>query len=359
MLDPHRVRLATGAEYSAEHLLIATGARPSVPDIPGAEHGITSDDMFELETRPERLLIVGGGYIACEFAGIMNGLGTQVTQLVRRDQILHGFDDDLRDHLATAMRARGVVIEIEREVARIERTERGLRVTVDNGESHMADQVLFATGRDPNTAGLGLEALGVGIAGNGAIEVDDWSQTAVPSIYAVGDVTDRAALTPVAIREGHAFAETVFGGRPSRFDHALIPTAVFTQPELATLGLTEAEARAQGAVAVYRRRFRPMLHTLAGRDERMLMKLVVAAERRAGARRPHRRPRRGRDDPACRGRGRHGRHQGRLRPDPRGASDRRRGARHHARPGPYGVLTDRLRLEFRPRGVDMPSGAQG
>ncbi len=278
ILEPHRVRLSTGADYSARHLLIATGARPSVPDIPGAELGITSDDMFQLGTRPDRLLIVGGGYIACEFAGIMNGLGTRVTQFVRRDQILYGFDNELRDHLASAMRERGVVIEIQRLIERIERTGRGLRVTADNGEIHMADQVLFATGRVPHSAGLGLEALGVGLGANGAIEVDGWSQTAIPSIYAVGDVTDRVALTPVAIREAHAFAETVFAGRPTRFDHALIASAVFTQPELSTVGMSEAEARAKGAVTVYRTTFRPMLHTLAGREERMLMKLVVAAE---------------------------------------------------------------------------------
>ena len=278
VVDAHRIRLAGGAEVSTRLLLVATGARPVRPDIPGAELGLTSDDMFELEAQPGRLLIVGGGYIACEFAGIMNGLGTRVTQLVRRDQILFGFDNDLRDHLAAAMRRRGIVIETERRLTRIERTDRGLRATLDDGETHLADQVLFATGRLPNTAGLGLEALGVGIAENGAVEVDSWSQTAVPSIYAVGDVTDRVALTPVAIREAHAFVETVFAGRPTRFDHALSPTAVFTQPELATLGLTEAEARASGKVVVYRSSFRPMLHTLAGRQERALMKLVVAEE---------------------------------------------------------------------------------
>ncbi len=200
--------------------------------------------------------------------------------------------------------------------------------------------MLFATGRLPNTAGLGLEALGVGIAANGAVEVDSWSQTAVPSIYAVGDVTDRVALTPVAIREAQAFAETVFAGRPTRFDHALIPTAVFTQPELATLGLTEAEARASGKVVVYRSSFRPMLHTLAGRQERALMKLVVAEEGERvlgvhivghGA---------ARDDPARGGGGRHGRDQGGFRPDAGGASDVGGGARNHARFRAHGVLTD-------------------
>jgi glutathione reductase (NADPH) len=280
VVDPHRVRLANGAQYAAKHLLIATGARPFVPDIPGAELGITSNEMFGLEEQPRRMAVVGGGYVACEFAGIMNGLGTEVIQLYRGDQILRGFDADLRDHLAEAMRARGVVLEIQRDVAGIERVGAGLRVTADNGEAHDVDQVLFATGRNPNSEGLGLEELGVGIGANGAIAVDDWSQTAVPSIYAVGDVTDRHALTPVAIHEGHAFADTLFGGRPRPSDHRLIPTAIFTRPEAAAIGATEAEARAAGPVEIYRSVFRPLLSTLAGREERMLMKLVVAAEDR-------------------------------------------------------------------------------
>jgi glutathione reductase (NADPH) len=275
LLDAHRVRIATGAEYSAKHLLIATGARPVMPDIPGAEFGITSNEMFGLEAQPKRMAIVGGGYVACEFAGIMNGLGTEVIQLYRGDQILRGFDDDLRDHVAEAMRARGVVLEIQRDVARVERAGGGLKVTLDNGEAHTVDQVLFATGRAPNSAGLGLEGLGVRLAANDAIGVDDWSQTAVPSIYAVGD-----ALTPVAIHEAQAFADTVFNGRPRPSDHSQVPTAIFTRPEAAALGSTEAGARAQGEVVVYRSRFRPMLNILAGRDERMLMKLVVAKDSR-------------------------------------------------------------------------------
>jgi glutathione reductase (NADPH) len=230
------------------------------------------------------MAIVGGGYVACEFAGIMNGLGTEVIQLYRGDQILRGFDDELRDHLAEAMRARGVVLEIQRDVARVERADGnlggGLKVTLDNGEAHTVDQVLFATGRAPNTAGLGLEELGVRLAANGAVGVDDWSQTAVPSIFAVGDVTDRDALTPVAIHEAQAFADTVFCGRPRPSDHSQIPTAIFTRPEAAALGTTEARARAEGEVVVYRSRFRPMLNILAGRDERMLMKLVVAKDSR-------------------------------------------------------------------------------
>ncbi len=277
VLDPHRVRLATGAEYSASHILVATGGTPWVPDIPGAELGITSNELFDLETQPKRMLIVGGGYVACEFAGIMNGLGTHVIQLYRGEQILRGFDQDLRDQVAGDMRMRGVALEIQRDVTSIEKVEGGLRVGVDNGETHVVDTVLFATGRNPNTAGLGLEALGVRIAANGAVGVDAWSQTVIPSIFAVGDVTDRVALTPVAIHEGHAFADTVFGGRPRRSDHTLIPTAIFTQPPAAAIGLTEADARKSGPVEIYRSRFRPLLNTLSGRNERTLMKLVVEA----------------------------------------------------------------------------------
>lgn len=280
LADAHTVTLATGAIYRARHVLIATGGKPVVPEIPGAELGITSNEMFGLAEQPRRLAIVGGGYVACEFAGIMNGLGTQVLQFYRGDQILRGFDDDIRSHVAIAMRTRGVVLEIQRDVAGIEKAADGLRITLDNGESHVVDQVLFATGRVPNTAGLGLEAAGVRLGAGGAVEVDRWSQTAVPSIYAVGDVTGRDALTPVAIRDGHAFADTVFGAQPRAADHTLIPTAVFTQPEVATVGLTESAARAEGPVEVYRATFRPLLATLSGRDERVLMKLVVAADSR-------------------------------------------------------------------------------
>jgi glutathione reductase (NADPH) len=275
--DAHGVRLATGAAYSARHLLIATGARPFVPELPGAELGVTSNEMFGLAEQPRRMIVVGGGYVACEFAAIMNGLGTQVIQLYRGEQILRGFDEDLRDHVATAMRARGIVLEVGRDVVSVERDDKGIAVRADNGETHVVDQILFATGRHPNTAGLGLEALGVGIAANGAVKVDRWSQSAVPSIYAVGDVTDRHALTPVAIAEAQAFAETVFAGRPRPVDHSLIPTAVFTRPEAAAVGLTEAAAAERGPVESYETRFLPLPNTLAGRDERMLMKLVVDA----------------------------------------------------------------------------------
>jgi glutathione reductase (NADPH) len=275
LVDPHRVRLATGAEYTAKHLLIATGGKPWVPDIPGAELAITSNEIFHLEEQPERIVIVGGGYVACEFAAILNGLGSRVTLLYRGDQILRGFDHEVRDFVADAMRARGIVLEIQRDVVAIERVEKGLCAHLDNGETLLADQVMMATGRVPNSAEMGLEELDVPLGPNGAVQVDVWSQTTTPSIYAVGDVTDRAALTPVAIREGQAFAETVFLARPVKPEHLLIPTAVFTRPEIGTVGQTEAQARAETEVEIYRTRFRPMLHILAGRDERMLMKLIV------------------------------------------------------------------------------------
>jgi glutathione reductase (NADPH) len=275
MLDPHRARLATGAELTAKHILIASGGRPQTPQFPGAELAVTSNAMFELPDQPRRMVVIGGGYVACEFAGIMNGLGTEVIQLYRGEQILRGFDDDLRDHVADAMRKRGVVLETGRNVAAIERDGAGLRVIADNGEAHRVDLVLAATGRRPNTDALGLEALGVRLQPSGAVEVDAWSQTAVPSIYAVGDVTNRANLTPAAIREGEAFSMTVFGARPTRADHPLVPTAVFTQPEVGTVGLSEAAARSRGPVEIYRATFRPMANILARRDERMLMKLIV------------------------------------------------------------------------------------
>jgi glutathione reductase (NADPH) len=275
--DPHTVELATGPHLTAKQILVATGGRPWKPAVPGVEHAITSDDIFHLTEQPKRMLIVGGGYVACEFAGIMNGLGTHVRQFYRGDQILRGFDDDLRDHVADAMRARGIAIEVRRDVAAIERHDGALRVTADNGEVVVVDAVLMATGRRPHTHGLGLERAGIELGPTGAVPVDRWSQTPIPSIYAVGDVTERVELTPAAIREGQAFARTVFGGTATPVDHALVPSAVFTQPEAASVGPSEAEARAQGEIRVYRARFRPMLHILAGRPETMLIKLIVRA----------------------------------------------------------------------------------
>jgi glutathione reductase (NADPH) len=278
LADPHTARLAAGGSVRAKHILIATGGTPWKPPIPGAELAITSDDIFHLEAQPKRMLIVGGGYVACEFAGIMNGLGTQVRQFYRGDQILRGFDDEVRDHVADAMRERGVALEVRRDVASIEEHDGALRVVADNGEVAITDAVLLATGRNPNSRNLGLEAAGVELAWNGRIVVDEWSQTAVPSIYAVGDVTERAVLTPAAIREGQAFARTVFGGEPTPVHHDVVATGVFTQPEVGTVGPGEGEARALGDIVVYRSRFRPMLHILAGRPETMLLKLIVRAQ---------------------------------------------------------------------------------
>ncbi|MEL6317895.1 MAG: FAD-dependent oxidoreductase, partial [Pseudomonadota bacterium] len=245
---PHSVRLlgpdGAAREVTAKHILVAVGGRPFVPDFPGAEHAITSNDIFHLETQPRRILIAGGGYIACEFAGIMNGLGTETELIYRSGEILRGFDDDVRPLVRREMQKKGVKVRLNEIIDALEKGPDGLRVSFSGGDSGVYDQVLFATGRAPNTAGLGLESAGLALGASGEIPVDAYSQSAVPSIYAVGDVTNRVNLTPVAIREGHAFADTVFAARPTMVDHAQIPTAVFTQPEIGTVGLTEAEARA-------------------------------------------------------------------------------------------------------------------
>ncbi len=280
LVDAHRLRLATGEEVTAKHILIATGGHPFVPAIPGVELGITSNEMFHLPAQPRRILIVGGGYVACEFAGVMRGLGSEVTISYRGAEILRGFDNDLRDHVEEAMRARGIGVQVSCDVVALERAGDAIEARFGDGGTLLVDQVLFATGRRASTAGLGLEAAGVALRADGSVIVDDWSQTGVPSIYAVGDVTGRVELTPVAIRDGHAFADTVFGAMPRKVDHSLVATAVFTRPEAATVGRTEAEARAEGEVEIYRARFRPMYNLLAGREERMLMKLVVARESR-------------------------------------------------------------------------------
>jgi len=280
VLDPHTVELATGERFTAKHILIATGGWPFVPDVPGAELAVTSNEIFHLETLPKRALVVGGGYIASEFACILNGLGVQTTQFYRGAQILRGFDDEARGHVANAMQAAGIAIHCGTDVMRLEKTPGGIRALATDGAEAEFDLVLYATGRKPNSAGLGLEALGVALGRNGEVKVNDWSQTAVPSIYAVGDVTDRVNLTPVAIREGHAFADTVFRGVPTRFDHKDIASAVFTQPELATIGLTEEAARALGPTEVYVAALRPMKTLFAGRQDRVLMKLLVSVETR-------------------------------------------------------------------------------
>ncbi|MFO1175373.1 MAG: glutathione-disulfide reductase [Paracoccaceae bacterium] len=280
LADPHKVVLADGRKVTAKHILIATGARPSVPDAVARLGVMTSNDIFHLETLPRSVLIVGGGFIACEFACILTGMGVDVTQYYRGPQILRGFDDEARGLVADAMRAQGVKLLTETDVAELKPAEGGMWVRATSGEVRVFEKVVYATGRAPNTEGLGLEAAGVAVGARGEVPVDQWSQTRVPSIFAVGDVTDRINLTPVAIREGHAFADTVFGAKARPADHVLVPSAVFTQPELGTVGLTEEQARARGPVEIYATAFRPMQSAFAGRPDRVLMKLVVEPESR-------------------------------------------------------------------------------
>ncbi|MGD9869292.1 MAG: FAD-dependent oxidoreductase, partial [Hyphomicrobiales bacterium] len=265
-----------GRSVTAGTILIATGGTPFVPDIEGREHVITSNEAFHLKELPERMVIVGAGYIALEFASIFNGLGVHVTVVYRGKQILRGFDDEIRDALAAAMRARSVDIRVESDVKAVSKSGKTCRVILANGDELEAGLVMYATGRNPNTNGLGLQKAGVECGWNGHVVVDEYSRTSVDNIYAVGDVTDRVALTPIAIREGAAFAETVFNGNPMPVDHAFVPTAVFSQPEIGTVGLTEEQAREKHPrLDIYKSRFRPMKYTLAGRDEQMLMKLLV------------------------------------------------------------------------------------
>ncbi len=274
---PNTVALASGRKVTARYILVATGASPFVPrHLPGHELAITSNEAFHLERLPSRICIVGGGYIAVEFAGIFSGLGVETVLICRGENILRGFDEDVRSHLSSEMKKKGVEIRTRSDIARIESSGTGVRVTLNDGAAFGAGQIMFATGRVPNVMGLGLAEAGVDLTPHLAVKVDAWSQSSVASIYAVGDVTNRVNLTPVAIREGHAFADTVFGGKKVAVDHSLIPTAVFSQPEIGTVGLTEEQAR-QGfkAVDIYKTSYRPMKHTISGRDERTLMKLVV------------------------------------------------------------------------------------
>ena len=273
-----KVRLETGdKEVSAKTILIATGGRPeAAPPIPGFEHAISSNEVFHLKEQPKRIVIVGCGYIALEFSGIFNGLGTETTLLYRGEQVLRGFDQDLRDDLTAAMTKRGVHIVTQQTIQSIKQAEGELSVLLSGGERLRADQVMVAIGRTPNTTGLGLEKVGVDVTAKGAVAVDVQSRSSAPNIFAVGDVTDRVSLTPVAIREGHAFADSMYGGMDWTADHELIPTAVFAEPEIGTVGLSETNARARhGEIDIYKARFRPMKYVLAGRDERMMMKLVV------------------------------------------------------------------------------------
>ncbi len=276
VVDAHTVKLSTGEVFTTKHILVATGGTPFVPKFDGHEHVITSNEVFHLEDQPKRFLVVGGGYIACEFACIMNGLGSKVTQYYRGEQVLRGFDNEVQGFVAEEMRIKGVDLHVGTDVQSIVKTDDGLVVTNTHGVQIVVDQVMYATGRIPNTQGLGLENANVTLGRKGEIIVDGYSQTNVPSIYAVGDVTDRVNLTPVAIVEGGAFVDTVFHGVPTQPDHELIATAVFTQPEIGTVGMGEEEARASEEIEVYRAAFRPMAHILAGKSERMLMKLIVS-----------------------------------------------------------------------------------
>jgi glutathione reductase (NADPH) len=276
----HDVRLATtGAHLRAEHVLIATGGQPfHGHHIPGLEHVISSNEVFHLPELPRRILIQGGGYIAIEFAGVFAGLGSQVTLVYRGENVLRGFDDDVRAHLRAEYERNGIEVITNHTVAAIDKSAAFL-ARLDNGREIEVDRVMFAIGRRPNVDGLGLGEAGVKRGEHGGIAVDAYSQTSAPHIYAVGDVTNRINLTPVAIREGHAFADTVFGGKPTPVDHTNVPSAVFSEPEIGVVGLTESAAREQlKKVDIYRTDFRPLRATLSGRQTRVLMKLVVDGE---------------------------------------------------------------------------------
>jgi len=276
---PNEVTLADGTKLTARHILIAVGARPMVPECPGHELGITSNEAFHLDELPKRILIAGGGYIANEFAGIFNEFGTHVTIINRSDVLLRGYDESMRDRLLQISLMKGIDFRFNAEFRGIEKTEKGcLKVSMTNHEDLEVDCVMFATGRVPNTEGLGLEEAGVKLGKKGEVIVDEYSKSSVDSIYAVGDVTDRVQLTPVAIREGQAFADTVFGNKPSTVAYDCIPSAVFSHPPIAGVGMTEGEARNKlGAVKVYQSDFRPMKNVLAGRNERGLYKMVCDA----------------------------------------------------------------------------------
>jgi len=311
--DPHTVALASGQQVTAKHILVATGGRPALPDLPNAHLGMSSNDIFLMDEMPKSVLIVGGGYIACEFACILNGLGVEVTQYYRGAQILRGFDDEARGLIAEMMREKGIDLHLgtniismhaadhaeladqiatgadaamgmpagERADPQAPQDYRGpIWTKATNGTEKVFDAVLFATGRVPNTDDLGLEEAGVHTGRKGEVVVDGYSQTNIPSVYAIGDVTNRVQLTPVAIREGMAFVETVFKGNPTQPDHELIPSAIFTQPEMGTVGLSEEAAAEQEPIEVYCTSFRPMQSAFAGRSDRVLMKLVVARESR-------------------------------------------------------------------------------
>ena len=279
-IDPHRIQIGDEV-ISADKILIATGGRPWVPEIPGIEHVITSDEAFQLAELPPRVAVVGGGYIACEFAGIFNGLGSRVTQLYRGDAVLRGFDHDVRRVVGSELVKKGIDLHLQADVSAIEKTDSGLELTLKTGETLEVDQVMYATGRVPNVRGLGLRDIGLDVRADGTIPVDELSRSNLEHVFAVGDVTSRVNLTPVAIYEGHAFADTEFGGAVRPVNHEYVPSAVFSQPPVGTVGYSEEDAISHvGPVDVYLSEFRPMKHTLSGRDEKTLMKLIVERESR-------------------------------------------------------------------------------
>lgn len=275
ILDPHTV-LVSQKQYTADYILVATGGWPIVPEVPGSQHAITSNEAFFLPTLPNRIIIVGGGYIGTEFAGIFHGLGTQVTQVYRGPLFLRGFDDDVRKTLAVEMRKKGIELRFNTNVEKIEKVNDGIRATLTGGVGVEADLIMFATGRSPNTRTIGLDNVTVELNKSGAVVVDDYSRSTVPSIYAIGDCTDRLNLTPVAIAEGRAVAETLFNHNPMKPNHNNVPSAIFSQPNVGTVGLTETEARERySEIDVYKATFKALKHTLTGRDELTMMKLVV------------------------------------------------------------------------------------
>jgi len=272
--------LSSGEVITAKYILIATGGRPFVPNIIGNEHVITSNEIFDLSEKPNSILIVGGGYIACEFACILNGLGVSTTQFYRGNQILRGFDAEVQNLVSNEMQNKGINLSLNNDVESINKIENGYLVKDKSNKEIIIDQILYATGRVPNSSNIGLEDLGIETGSVGEIIVDEYSRTNIDNIYAIGDVTNRVQLTPVAIVEAAAFVETVFKSNPIMPDHELIATAVFTQPEIGTVGLTEEEALKQCPIEVYSAKFRPMKVILAGRVEQMLMKLIVEKNNR-------------------------------------------------------------------------------
>lgn len=274
VVDAHTVDV-DGKTYTAEHILIATGGWPHLPDIPGIEHAITSNEALDLPELPKRIVIVGGGYIAVEFAGIFNTLGADVHIIIRADNILRGFDQTVRDALRTELEKQGIHVHSECQVRSIEKIDTGYSLRLDQIDFMEVDLVMYATGRKPNTTGMGLEDVGVELDKNGAVVVDAYSKTSIDSIYAIGDVTDRVQLTPVAIAEGMALVRTLYDGQPTAMTYDNIPSAVFSTPPIGSVGLTEEDARRDHKVEIYQSTFRPMKHTLSGRDERSVMKLIV------------------------------------------------------------------------------------